>query len=160
MKQRQLDSARSQLEAWTATPGELSRVGAPANDDGRRRTALELMGRFGAESDHLQMLWPELSHIPLWARESLTVDAQYASYLDRQRADVEAFKRDEALRLPEDLDYADVGSLSTEARQRLERVRPETLGAAARMPGITPAAISAVLRHMQNRSKQRRAAGA
>jgi tRNA uridine 5-carboxymethylaminomethyl modification enzyme len=154
VKHAALQSARTTLEAWTATPGELSRIGAPANDDGRRRSALELMGRFGAEDRHLCMLWPELADIPLWARESLTVDAQYASYLDRQRADVEAFKRDEALQLPKDLDYADIGSLSNEARQRLERVRPDTLGAAARMPGITPAAISALLRYMQNGPKR------
>ena len=158
VKQAALQSARTTLEAWTATPGELSRIGAPANDDGRRRSALELMGRFGAEDRHLCILWPELADIPLWARESLTVDAQYASYLDRQRADVEAFKRDEALQLPKDLDYADIGSLSNEARQRLERVRPDTLGAAARMPGITPAAISALLRYMQNGPKRRAAA--
>ena len=158
VKHAALQSARTTLEAWTATPGELSRIGAPANDDGRRRSALELMGRFGAEDRHLCILWPELADIPLWARESLTVDAQYASYLDRQRADVEAFKRDEALQLPKDLDYADIGSLSNEARQRLERVRPDTLGAAARMPGITPAAISALLRYMQNGPKRRAAA--
>ncbi len=158
VKHAALQSARTTLEAWTATPGELSRIGAPANDDGRRRSALELMGRFGAEDRHLCILWPELVDIPLWARESLTVDAQYASYLDRQRADVEAFKRDEALQLPKDLDYADIGSLSNEARQRLERVRPDTLGAAARMPGITPAAISALLRYMQNGPKRRAAA--
>ena len=158
VKQAALQSARTTLEVWTATPGELSRIGAPANDDGRRRSALELMGRFGAEDRHLCILWPELADIPLWARESLTVDAQYASYLDRQRADVEAFKRDEALQLPKDLDYADIGSLSNEARQRLERVRPDTLGAAARMPGITPAAISALLRYMQNGPKRRAAA--
>jgi len=158
VKHAALQSARTTLEAWTATPGELSRIGAPANDDGRRRSALELMGRFGAEDRHLCILWPELADIPLWARESLTVDAQYASYLDRQRADVEAFKRDEALQLPKDLDYAVIGSLSNEARQRLERVRPDTLGAAARMPGITPAAISALLRYMQNGPKRRVAA--
>lgn len=158
VKHTTIDSARETLEAWTATPGELARVGAPANDDGRRRSALELMGRFGADSPHLSALWAEFATIPLWARESLTVDAQYASYLDRQKADVEAFKRDEALRLPDDLDYKDIGSLSNEARQRLERVRPETLGAAARMPGITPAAISALLRHMQNAPKRHAAA--
>jgi tRNA uridine 5-carboxymethylaminomethyl modification enzyme len=158
VKHAALQSARTTLEAWTATPGELSRIGAPANDDGRRRSALELMGRFGAEDWHLCMLWPDLVEIPLWARESLTVDAQYASYLDRQRADVEAFKRDEALQLPKDLDYADIGSLSNEARQRFERVRPDTLGAAARMPGITPAAISALLRYMQNGPKRHAAA--
>ncbi len=158
VKHAALEKARASLEAWTATPGDLRRVGAPANDDGRRRSALELMGRFGAENPHICTLWPDLAEMPLWVRESLAVDAQYASYLDRQRADVEAFKRDEALRLPRDLDYTDIGSLSNEARQRLERVRPETLGAAARMPGITPAAIGALLRYIQNGSKRRAAA--
>lgn len=154
VKQEVMDEARKMLESWNATPGELKAVGAPANDDGRRRSAVELMGRFGAANSHLDKIWPEYSAIPLWVREVLAVDAQYASYIERQRADVEAFKRDEALKLPIDIDYASVGSLSTEARQRLEKARPETLGAAARMPGITPAAISALLRYMHNRGKR------
>lgn len=154
VKQRLIDEARQKLEVWNATPGQLSVVGAPANDDGKRRNGLELMGRFGAANEHLGKLWPEYAAIPLWVKEVLAVDAQYASYIARQKADVEAFKRDEALKLPADIDYASVGSLSTEARERLEKTRPETLGAAARMPGMTPAAISALLRFMHNRNKR------
>lgn len=154
VKQSILADARAKLERWSATPGELAAIGAPASADGRRRSAFELIGRFGAQDLFLPQLWPGMSDIPFWARENVAVDSQYASYLTRQRADIKAFKRDEALKLPADLDYGKVGSLSTEARQRLEQARPETLGAAARLPGVTPAAITALLHHVNNLPKR------
>ena len=78
-------------------------------------------------------------------REQIEVDAAYAGYLDRQAADVEAFRRDEALRLPDDLDYATVGGLSNEVRAKLAAVRPQTLGQAGRIEGVTPGALTALL---------------
>ena len=150
VKQAALATARARLSAWTATPPQLAAVGAPVSGDGRRRTALELIGQFGADDGRLNQLWPDLATIPLWARERLATDVQYAAYLARQEADVEAFKRDAAFAIPADFDYAAVGGLSTEARQKLEAARPMNLGAAARMPGVTPAAISAMLRSLRS----------
>ncbi|MEQ9122162.1 MAG: tRNA uridine-5-carboxymethylaminomethyl(34) synthesis enzyme MnmG [Alphaproteobacteria bacterium] len=158
VKQSTLDAARAKLAAWSATPPQLAAVGAPASGDGRRRTALELLGRYGADDARLRQLWPELAEVPLWARESLATDVQYAAYLDRQEADVEAFKRDAAIAIPAEFDYAVVGGLSTEARQKLEATRPTDLGAAARTPGVTPAAITALLRNLRN-GRRERAAG-
>ena len=89
--------------------------------------------------------------------EQLQIDAQYSHYLARQDADIEAYRRDEALEIPVDLDYAEVGSLSTEARQKLETAQPRTLGAAARISGVTPAAIIALLRHVKRRTFSGRA---
>ncbi|MEE8535230.1 MAG: tRNA uridine-5-carboxymethylaminomethyl(34) synthesis enzyme MnmG, partial [Kiloniellales bacterium] len=76
-------------------------------------------------------------------------DAAYAGYLDRQAADVEAFRRDEDLRLPADLDYAGLDGLSNEVREKLDRIRPLTLGQAARIEGVTPGAITALLAHVR-----------
>ena len=90
-----------------------------------------------------------------WApevREQLEIDASYAGYLDRQAADAEAFRRDEALRLPADLDYAGVGGLSNEVREKLAAVRPLTLGQAARIEGVTPGALTALLAHVRRRA--------
>ena len=81
--------------------------------------------------------------------EQIEIEARYASYLERQEADIRAFRRDEALALPELLDYDRVGGLSKEAQQVLAEARPATLGAAARLPGITPAAVVALLRYVK-----------
>jgi tRNA uridine 5-carboxymethylaminomethyl modification enzyme len=85
------------------------------------------------------------------AIEQIEIDARYAGYLDRQEADIRALRRDDSLTLPADLDYASVGSLSNEVRQVLSRARPQTLGAASRIPGVTPAALAALLRHVKRR---------
>ncbi len=150
VKQSALQSGKARLEALNATPNQVAAAGGRVNGDGRRRSALELIGQFGAADSTVLTLWPDLADIPLTVRETLATDVQYAAYLRRQTADVAAFKRDETLALPDDLDLAGVGGLSTEARQKLTAARPDTLGAAARIPGVTPAAVTALLRHLKS----------
>jgi tRNA uridine 5-carboxymethylaminomethyl modification enzyme len=99
--------------------------------------------------EDLAALWPQISGWSLAVREQIEIDASYAGYLDRQAADVAAFRRDENLRLPAELDYAIVGGLSTEVRQKLAAVRPLTLGQAARIEGVTPGALTALLAHVR-----------
>jgi tRNA uridine 5-carboxymethylaminomethyl modification enzyme len=149
VKQNVLEALEAKLNALTASPSELEAVGLPGSSDGKRRTALELFGRFGPSSTGLLALWPQIADTPMWARESLSTDAQYATYLARQEADVAAFKRDETMELPNDLDFWKIEGLSTEARQKLTASRPRTIGAAARTPGVTPAAITALLRRVR-----------
>jgi len=149
VKQNALEALEAKLTALTASPSELEAVGLPGSSDGKRRTALELFGRFGPSSTGLLALWPQIADTPMWARESLSTDAQYATYLARQEADVAAFKRDETMELPNDVDFWKIEGLSTEARQKLTASRPRTIGAAARTPGVTPAAITALLRRVR-----------
>jgi tRNA uridine 5-carboxymethylaminomethyl modification enzyme len=149
VKQNALEVLEAKLNALTASPSELEAVGLPGSSDGKRRTALELFGRFGPSSTGLLALWPQIADTPMWARESLSTDAQYATYLARQEADVAAFKRDETMELPDGLDFWNIEGLSTEARQKLTASRPRTIGAAARTPGVTPAAITALLRRVR-----------
>ena len=149
VKQNELEALEAKLNALTASPSELEAVGLPGSSDGKRRTALELFGRFGPSSTGLLALWPQIADTPMWARESLSTDAQYATYLARQEADVAAFKRDETMELPNDVDFWKIEGLSTEARQKLTASRPRTIGAAARTPGVTPAAITALLRRVR-----------
>jgi len=149
VKQNALEALEAKLNALTASPSELEAVGLPGSSDGKRRTALELFGRFGPSSTGLLALWPQIADTPMWARESLSTDAQYATYLARQEADVAAFKRDETMELPNDVDFWKIEGLSTEARQKLTASRPRTIGAAARTPGVTPAAITALLRRVR-----------
>ena len=99
----------------------------------------------------LATIWPELAALQPAIAEQIEIDARYAGYLERQEADIRSFRRDESLLLPDDLDYGEIGSLSTEVRQALTRARPTTLGAASRIPGVTPAALAALLRHVRRR---------
>ncbi len=100
----------------------------------------------------LVALWPELGTVSPDIAEQLTIDARYEGYLGRQREDIAAYRRDEALELPDDLDYATVSSLSNEVRQKLQVHRPATLGQAARISGVTPAALVALLKHVRRRA--------
>ena len=97
-------------------------------------------------------IWPELDGLPEYAKEYLETEALYAGYIDRQAKDIAAFRRDEGLRLPESLDYAGIGGLSNEVRSKLEAVRPATLGQAARIEGVTPGALTAVLAYVRKAS--------
>jgi tRNA uridine 5-carboxymethylaminomethyl modification enzyme len=101
----------------------------------------------------LAAVWAELGSMKPAIAEQLEIDALYHGYLGRQQADIDAFRRDEALHLPLDLDYAAVGSLSSEIRQKLASQRPTTLGQAARIAGVTPAALIALLKHVKRRGR-------
>lgn len=143
--------ARSLLDGIAASPTELRRQGLDVNQDGVRRSGCDLLAYPDIDFARLAELWPMLQGIRPDVIEQLEIDAAYASYLDRQEADVRALRRDEALSLPVDLDYASIASLSNEVRDKLQQVRPETIGQAARISGVTPAAITALLGHVKRR---------
>ncbi|WP_114859332.1 tRNA uridine-5-carboxymethylaminomethyl(34) synthesis enzyme MnmG [Azospirillum brasilense] len=150
-KAEALSAGRALVRALQATPAELQRQGIAVNQDGVRRTAADLLRYPDLDLATLARLWPELAAIPADVVEQLEIDGKYAGYLDRQEADIRAFRKDEALELPDDLDPDSIGSLSAEIRQKLRQARPATLGAAARIPGMTPAALVALLRHVKRR---------
>jgi tRNA uridine 5-carboxymethylaminomethyl modification enzyme len=156
-KKSALDSARRLMtQDLKITPNELDKLGISINKDGRRRSASDLLSCPGVTWDILAgTVWPQMNEIPPAIREQIEIDATYAGYMDRQEADIAAFRKDESLILPPSLDYNTVGSLSTEIRQKLSAARPATLGAASRIPGITPAAITALLRHVKRRETSR-----
>ena len=141
--------ARKMLSALKATPTTLRNHDLPAARDGAARTAVELLSYPGVDLARLGRLWPELANIPTVIAEQLEIDGQYAGYLERQEADIKAFRREEELAIPTSIDFASIGGLSAEARTKLAATRPATLGAASRIPGLTPAALVALLRHVQ-----------
>jgi len=145
-----LKGARSRLALLNLSPNEAARHGITINRDGIRRSALELIALPGVDFGKLAGIWPELTTLAPEIAEQLEIDALYAGYLDRQEADVVAFRKDEALALPEGLDYARIRGLSSEAIQKLGRIRPATLGQAARIDGVTPAALTLVLAHVRS----------
>jgi tRNA uridine 5-carboxymethylaminomethyl modification enzyme len=147
-----LEEARALAKGLTATPHELAKMGLTVNQDGVRRNAYDLLSS-GVEFSQLCELWPQLKSLSPEIAEQVEIDGKYAGYMERQDADIKAFLRDEAMQLPEDLDIDAIGSLSAETRQKLKTVRPATIGAAARIPGITPAAIISLLRHVKRSKK-------
>jgi tRNA uridine 5-carboxymethylaminomethyl modification enzyme len=102
---------------------------------------------------HVSRIWPELREIAPNIAEQLEIDAKYAVYLDRQAADVAAYRRDESLELPEALDYGQLPGLSMEMRQKLQTVRPRTIGQAGRIDGVTPAALTLLAAHIKRQKK-------
>jgi len=148
-KQEALNAARAQAKAWTLTPQQAGNLGLTVNPDGQRRSLVQLLAYPGASLQRFAAQWPEIEAWPRAVAEQIEIDGLYAGYLDRQAADAEAFRREEDLRLPADLDYTAVGGLSFECREKLMAVRPLTLGQAARVEGVTPGALTALLAHVR-----------
>ncbi len=149
VKHSALEAARAEARALSVTPAEAARAGLRVNADGQRRDLTQLLAYPDIGWPEVERLWPHVAAWPAAVREQIQIDAGYSGYLDRQAAEVEAFRRDEALGLPEDLDYGVVPGLSNEARQKLGAVRPTTLGQASRIEGVTPGALTALLAHVR-----------
>ncbi len=144
-----LDRARTLLADLTLTPSEAGRHGLALNRDGIRRTAYDLLSHPEIDLARLAEIWPELAGLAPRTAEQIETEALYSVYLDRQQADIAAFRKDESLTLDPDLDYGAITGLSNEARQKLEAVRPGTLGQAGRIDGMTPTALSLLLSHVR-----------
>ena len=151
-KMEVLKDAKLQSETLSKTPNELKKQGLKINQDGIKRSVLDLLAYPNIGIDDLVAVWPELEALPHFAREHLETEALYAGYIERQARDIAAFQRDEGLRIPESFDYKAVGGLSNEVRSKLESVRPATLGQAARIEGVTPGALTAVLAYVRKAS--------
>jgi tRNA uridine 5-carboxymethylaminomethyl modification enzyme len=148
-KMAALSAARERARALAVTPSEAEHFGFSLNKDGQRRTAFDLLSYKDIGIAEIARIWPEFSALPAAIAAQLETDAKYAVYLDRQAADVAAFRRDEAFAIPDAVDYAVVPGLSNEARQKLAAARPRTIGQASRLDGITPAALALVAAHVR-----------
>src|SRR5450631_885486 len=142
LKEAALSQARALLEGLSLTPNEAARHGLKVNCDGIRRTAFDLLALPDVTIQSLQAVWPELAGIAPKIAAQIEIDAKYAVYLDRQTKDIDAFRHDEALAIPADVNYGTLPGLSNEIRARLETVRPRTMGQAGRIEGMTPAAMT------------------
>ena len=154
-KMRDLENARALARSLSLTPAQATARGLQVNQDGQRRNALQLLAYRSIGFDQLAAIWPELGEVRGQVREQLEIDALYSGYLERQALDIEAFKRDEDLRLDPSLDYASVGGLSNEMREKLGAARPVTLGQASRIEGVTAGALTALLAHVKRSDRKR-----
>src|SRR5436305_2835469 len=152
-----LERARGLAQSLTVTPNEAERHGLALKKDGQRRSAIDLLSYPGIGIAELIRLWPQLAEIPGTIARQIEIDAKYSVYLERQSADVAAYRRDEGLELPDALDYAGVTALSMEVRQKLEAIRPRTIGQAGRIDGMTPAALTLLAAHIRRGGAAKRA---
>jgi tRNA uridine 5-carboxymethylaminomethyl modification enzyme len=153
--QQELAGARARLDALTLTPQEAARHAIEVNHDGQRRSAFHLLSYPSLSIARLAVIWPELGGWSKAVVDRLETDASYAVYLDRQAADIAAFRRDEAVVLRDDMDFAALAGLSNEIRTKLDLIRPRTLGQAARIEGITPAAVTLLAAHARKSGSRR-----
>ena len=144
-----LNQARTRAAALSITPKQAAAHDVRLNQDGKRRTAFDLLSYPDIGVSDIARIWPEFADLPPKIAEQLEIDAKYAVYLDRQSADIESYRKDESFELPEQLDYASLQGLSNEIRQKLQNHKPRTIGQAARIDGITPAALTLLVAHVR-----------
>jgi tRNA uridine 5-carboxymethylaminomethyl modification enzyme len=150
-----LEAARDLAQVSTLTPSEAARHGLSLRKDGHRRSAFELLSYPNLAVADLARIWLRFGELAPKIAQQLEIDAKYAVYLTRQAADVESYRRDESLVLPDDVDYAALPGLSNEARHKLDARRPRTVGQAGRIDGITPAALTLLAAHVRRQGRKR-----
>ncbi len=153
-KMAALDAARAMARALTLTPSEAARHGLALRKDGHRRSAFELLSYPDIGVGDLARIWPRFAELDRKIAEQIEIDAKYAVYLTRQTADVDSYRRDESLVLPDEIDYAALPGLSNEVRHKLQIHRPRTIGQAGRIDGITPAALTLLVAHLHRHGRK------
>ncbi len=150
-KMSTLERARALAHERSVTPTEAKRFGIALNLDGVRRSAFELLSYPSLRFADIKRIWPEFSAVTDKIGEQLEIDAKYAVYLERQAADVVSYRRDEGFELPDEIDYGRIPGLSNELRQKLQSIRPRTIGHAGRIDGITPVALTLLVAHARRK---------
>jgi len=148
-KAKRLAEGEALLRGLALTPDQAAKDGLSINRDGRKRTAFDLLSYPDVDVVRLAAIWPEIGALDPTIAEQLAVDARYAVYVKRQEDDIAAFRKDESIAIPPDFVFTALPGLSTELRQKLERHRPASLGQAARLDGMTPAALMLLLAHLK-----------
>ncbi len=156
-KLERLTKARDSICAVAFTSRDLSAIGVEANQDGARRTGFQLLSHPHIGFEHLVKLNPEWDKIDAQSRDQLAKDALYATYIDRQKRDVESMKKDEAHAIAPDFDFDSIVGLSNELKIKLKAVRPSNLAQAAKIDGMTPAGLSILLVRLRQTARERSA---
>jgi tRNA uridine 5-carboxymethylaminomethyl modification enzyme len=156
-KMDRLEAGKALLSTLSMTPTAAKASGIVINQDGQRRSAAEFLAYKDVDMAHLRGVWPELDAIDTDIAVQLERDAIYAQYIDRQRAEVEAVRKDENLSIPDDFVFAGIPGLSNELQAKLTAARPATLGQAGRIDGMTPSALVLILARLRGPKKKRRA---
>ncbi len=152
-----LEAGRRMLDELSLTPREAVSHGLHLNQDGRRRTAFELLAYPDVSWSQLAAIWPRMHDVAPPIAKRLGIDARYSVYVQRQEADIAAFHKDEQIAIPRHFDYSAITGLSNEVRQKLQQHRPATLAQAGRIDGMTPAALMLILAHVRKTPEKKSA---
>ena len=148
-KKEQIEHYFKLCQTLQTTYKEIDSLGLNVKKDGTKRTPFNLMSYDNVSRETINKLFPEIADMPDVVYEAIEIEARYSGYIKRQMADIEVFKKDENLKLKEDIDYSKIGGLSREMVAKLSKVKPSTIGEASRIPGVTPAAITAILGYVK-----------
>ena len=148
-KKEQIEHYTELCQTLQTTYKDIDALGLNVKHDGTKRTPFNLMSYEEFSRETINQLFPELKDMPDVVYEAIEIEARYSGYIKRQMADIEVFKKDENLKLREDIDYSKIGGLSREMVAKLSKVKPSTIGEASRIPGVTPAAITAILGYVK-----------
>ena len=147
-----LDKISTKMEKLRITPSKISEFGVNIAKDGVLRTAGQVLSQKGVDMSKIREIWPEISYISRDIDDQLEINAHYRGYLKKQNADILAFKRDENLKISDNVNYDDLSGLSNEAKSKFKQIKPKTMGQALRIDGITPAAVYILLSHVKRKS--------
>ncbi len=151
-KYTQLSKIQSQMDKLKITPTKIAKFGVNIAKDGIVRSANQVLGQKSVNMVKIREIWPEIKHVSREIDEQLEINSHYKGYLSKQKAEILAFKRDENLLIPENLDYDNFSGLSIEVKSKFKRIKPKTMGQALRIDGITPAAVYILLSHLKRKS--------
>ena len=151
-KYSKLSKLKIKMEKLKITPSKISKYGVNIAKDGVSRSANQILGQKSVNMEKIREIWPEIKHVSREIDEQLEISAHYKGYLKKQKADILAFKRDENLIIPENMNYDSFSGLSNEVKSKFKKIKPKTMGQALRIDGITPAAVYILLSHLKRKS--------
>jgi len=151
-KFKELSKTQSKMNSLTITPSKAEKFGINIAKDGISRTANQLLGQKYVNMSKIREIWPQIKYVSKEIDEQLEINSHYKGYLKKQKADILAFKRDENLIIPKNLNYDNFAGLSNEVKSKFKKIRPKTMGQALRIDGITPAAVYILLSHLKRKS--------
>ena len=151
-KYYQLKKIQNKMDKLTISPSKVSKFGVNIAKDGVKRNANQILSQKSVDMTKIREIWPEIKHITREIDEQLEINSHYRGYLKKQNADILAFKRDENLIIPKNIDYDIFSGLSNEVKAKFKKIRPKTMGQALRIDGITPAAVYILLSHLKRKS--------
>ena len=151
-KHKELTKIKLKMDRLTITPSKIEKFGINIAKDGISRTAYQVLGQKSVNMRKIREIWPEIKYVSREIDEQLEISSHYKGYLKKQKADILAFKRDENLNIPENINYDSFSGLSNEVKSKFKKIRPKTMGQALRIDGITPAAVYILLSHLKRKS--------
>ena len=151
-KSNKLNEISNKMSNLKISPSKVNKYEINIAKDGVLRTSLQVLSQKGVDMTKIREIWPEIPYISKEIDDQLEINAHYKGYLNKQNADILAFKRDEMLKIPENVNYDDLSGLSNEVKAKFKKIRPKTMGQALRIDGITPAAVYILLSHVKRKS--------